>query len=179
MTPCLKQTAVAAALLAAATLAIANQPTTWQVAKPASGQTLQTATLPSTTLNGDSTHTVSLSVACQPNAEPYAYLSIGKSAGFNTTPFEGADGAGIKAKLFSVNTPKADARYNVSGAPQGPNFAFSLQPSKKELGTWLNNAGKPLKIEIASADGKGKPLVAQFDLPQDTKPLQQVLQPCL
>ncbi|KPC49670.1 hypothetical protein [Amantichitinum ursilacus] len=173
------RSALAIALLAAVTLAQANQPTTWQVAKPVAGQSLQTATLPSTTLNGDSAHTASLSVACQPNAEPYAYLSIGKSANFNTTPFEGAAGAGIKEKLVSVDTAKAAAKYNASGAAQGPNFAFSLQPTKKELAAWLSNAGKPLKVEVASADGKGKPLVAQFNLPSDAAALKQVLQPCL
>lgn len=132
----------AATLLATITLAQANQPTTWQVAKPVAGQTLQTATLPSTTLNGDSAHTASLSVACQPNAEPYAYLSIGKSANFNTTPFEGAAGAGIKEKkLVSVDTPKAAAKYNASGAAQGRTLHFRCSPAKKRAGRVAQQCG--------------------------------------
>lgn len=157
----------------------------WQVAQPYQDNPLKTAVLSGRAEYDGVQAVATLTVVCRPDAgRPSARLSIDQvlAERFPVDHFEGPGGVGEKARLVEVGLAgRALIRsYYSSGSYQkNAIFEWTFTPQSADFQRWMTAKGATMSVRVTSSIRRSSRLLAQFQLPDDSQPLRDVIAPCL
>jgi hypothetical protein len=155
----------------------------WMISQPYPNNPLRLATLEGSVAIAGETRSADLQIECRAPQLARLNLLFRANLEFNLDPFEGPPGIGQKRKLLAMPLGEGPPRtYFFSGFYVESNrFVFAFAPSRADVWGLLSNesAGKPIRIQVSPADGKGDPLIFSFTLPADNAPARNIAQPCV
>jgi len=159
-------------------------PDEWTITQPYPNNPLRQATITGSVSVAGTSREAELQIECRSPEPPRINLLFrSPSLQFDLDPFEGPPGIGQKRKLLQIQLD-ADppAAYFFSGFYiESDVFVFATAPLRARMSQIVSAAaaGKPIRIQVSPADGKGDPLVFIFTLPSASAPVRDIARPCL
>lgn len=156
----------------------------WTISQPYPSNPLRQAIAAGSVSVAGASREAELQIECRaPELARVNLVFRSPSLQFDLDPFEGPPGIGQKRKLLQMQVG-ADPRvsYFFSGFyVESDVFVLAIAPPRTRTSEIVSvaSAGKPMRIQVSPADGKGDPLVFAFTLPAMSDPALDVAKPCL